>query len=111
LRQGRLKKAETGAYAGGAVPYGYRIINGVLSIHEPEAEVIRAIFRARRKPKLGKQLSFAKIAEMFNGQGVQAPKGEKWAACTIHFMYKSPMYRGMYSYGGVQKLNDALKIV
>lgn len=111
LRQGRLKKAETGAYAGGAVPYGYRIVNGALSIHEPEAVVVRAIFRARRKPKQGKRLSYAKIAKMFNGQGVQAPRGASWAACSVHSLYKNPVYRGVYAYGGIEKQNRALKIV
>lgn len=111
LRQGRLKKAETGAYAGGAVPYGYRILNGVLSVHEPEADVVRAIFRARRKPKQGKRLSYAKIAKMFNNQGVQAPKGVMWAACSVHAMHKNPVYRGSYTYGGIEKQNCTLKIV
>ena len=111
LRQGRLKKAETGAYAGGAIPYGYRIINGVLSVYEAEAEIIRSIVRARRKPKQGKRLSYAKIADRFNTQGIQSPKGAKWLPCTVHYICNSPTYRGMYSYGGVEKNNQALKIV
>lgn len=111
LRQGRLKKAETGAYAGGAVPYGYRIINSLLSVHEPEAEIIRAIVRARRKPKQGKRLSYAKIADKFNTQGIQPPKGAKWLACTVHYICNSPTYRGVYSYGGVEKANQELRIV
>ncbi len=112
LRQGRIKKAETGKYAGGALPYGYRLVNGSMSIHEEEAEVVRSIFRARRKPKCGKKLSYAKIADKFNDEGIQPPKGGKWLPCTVHYICnKSPMYRGVYSYGGVEKRNDALKIV
>ncbi len=111
LRQGRLKKAETGAYAGGGAPYGYRIVNGVLRIHEAEAEVVRAIFRARRKPKLGRKLSFRNIADKFSADGIQAPKGTRWSACTVHFMYNNPVYRGLYSYGGVEKVVESLKIL
>lgn len=111
LQQGRMKKAESGKYSGGALPYGYRLVNGSISVYEPEAEVVRSIFRVRRKPKCGKKLSYAKIAERFNAEGIQPPKGERWARCTVHFMFNNAMYRGMYSYGGVEKRDDALKIV
>ncbi len=111
LQQGRVKKAETGKYSGGATPYGYRLVNGELAVHGEEAEVVRSIFRSRRKPKHGKRLSYAKIARMLNEQGIQAPKGAHWAACSLHVMCNNSIYRGVYSYGGVETMNNALKIV
>ncbi|MCA9370595.1 MAG: recombinase family protein [Candidatus Peregrinibacteria bacterium] len=111
LQQGRVKKAETGKYSGGGAPYGYRLVNGELRVQENEAEIVRCIFRSRRKPKQGKRLSYAKIANMLNEQDIEAPKGRLWLPCTVHYIHNSNVYRGVYSYGGVEKRNEALKIV
>lgn len=111
LKHGRLKKAETGEYSGGNIPYGYRYIDGKITINKKEAEVVKKIIGMRRKRKSYKKLSYSKIAEQLNQKSILPPKEKKWLACTIHYICKNPLYRGIYKYGGVIGNNKKFKII
>ncbi len=42
--EGRIQKAREGKWNGGFAPYGYKLVNGELTINEEEAVAIRTIF-------------------------------------------------------------------
>lgn len=78
MSAGRLKKAETGRYAGRNIAYGCRVVNGEYVQMKEEAEIVKRIFRLRRKPRYGRVISYQKVAEQLNSQGVKAPGGKQW---------------------------------
>jgi len=111
VRRGNAGVARDGRYPGGK-PYGYRIVpgvrKGVLEIYEPEAEIVRRIFReyaARRSPRA--------IAGELNRDGIPAPRGKRWNASTIngnaqrHYgLLLNPRYDGRELYNRTQHIRD-----
>ena len=91
---GRMQKAARGGYAGGKVPYGYKVENGHLVINEGEAEVVREIFRYR-----GEGMAFRAIADKLN-ERYKTRSGGQFAFGTIrHIIDNEKTYRGWYRYG------------
>lgn len=116
----RKRVAESGAFAGGRVPYGYRRTSsddnnassedsqsrdtaedngapngsgGVLVIVPEEAEIIRAIFAARRDGD-----SLRSIASMLNERDISAPNGGRWYASTVRYVLSNETYFGYRTY-------------
>lgn len=111
MSAGRMVKASQGKYAGGAVPFGFRITNGQ---HEPiveKVEVVRRIFNLRRKQRMGKQLSLRKIADLLNSERVPSPKGLCWNAQSINRILKNEIYRGTLKYTSSRIFKPQLKIL
>jgi len=80
VRRGASGKIRAGQRAGG-VAYGYRPVlgkPGESTIHEPEAEIVRRIFRAYAEGKTRRE-----IAGELNADGVPAPRGGVWRASTL----------------------------
>jgi len=100
LSAGRLLKAGQGGYAGGGVPFGYKAdrLNHRLAPDEAEAKTVRRIWYLRRY----KKLSYGKIADTLNDDGIATQKGKKWAAYTIWYVLNNPVYRGFVRYRGVR---------
>lgn len=97
-RRGLAGVISAGRHAGGRA-YGYRTVlgqNGVLEIYEPEAEIVRRIYReylAGDAPRV--------IAGRLNDDGIPAPRAAKWVASTIngnkargHGILQNPLYAG-----------------
>jgi DNA invertase Pin-like site-specific DNA recombinase/transposase len=63
------------------VPYGYvkGVERGELTIQEPQADVVRRIFRL-----LHAGVSPFNVARLLNSEGVPAPHGLYWYSCTIY---------------------------
>ncbi len=112
MSAGRLKKVELGkGYAGGNVAYGFRVENGKYTKVPSEIEVVRQIFKHRRKPKYGKPLSYQKIADQLNNEGVDPPNGKRWYAMTVRLIYKNRFYRGWQGYSSIKYYNSVLRII
>ena len=47
-KSGRVAKAAKGGYSGGRPPFGYRPVNGVLTIVPEEAEAVKKIFEMKK---------------------------------------------------------------
>jgi len=45
VRMGIVRRMESGEYLNGNAPYGFRIVDKGLAVYEPEAQVVREIFR------------------------------------------------------------------
>jgi len=111
MSAGRLKKVESGGgYAGGNVCYGFEVESGQYRQINEEVEVIRTIARLRRKPKLGKRLSFQRIAEQLNAKSIPSPMGCKWHPMTVRYIATNEFYRGIQKYSSVKFVNEELKV-
>lgn len=98
LHSGRKKKLESGEYAGGRPAYGYRAKNGSLVINTKEAEIVQKI----RSLRMGR-LSYQKIAERLNLEGIKPKSGKKFYPSTIRYILKNSTYRGVIRYGTATK--------
>jgi site-specific DNA recombinase len=102
--RGRLEAAEAGRWNGGPIPYGYRmqyheVLVGKrrkrkpdkLVICEPEAEIVRWLFRTYVDTDIG----LRGLAAELNRRGVPPPKrAPRWGTGTIRRMLYNPVYLG-----------------
>ena len=103
---------------GGSLPYGYgganrietdgTIERGLRAEYEPEAVVVRRIFRL-----YAEGMSARAIANLLNEEGVPPPRGERWSGNAINGTRKSgsgilnnELYRGRIVYGRRRYVRD-----
>lgn len=92
---GRKVKAARGGYSGGRPPYGYRSVDGVLTIVPDEAEVVRYVISAKDSGE-----TFQHICDTLNAEGKTNRSGTRFSASTLQVIIENkPMYQGMYRYG------------
>ena len=93
--KGRSIKASCGGYSGGRRPYGYKVVDGVLTIDEPEAEIVRLIFYEHEKGT-----SMLAITDLLEKQGFKTRAGKRFQVSTIKSILSNrQLYEGMYKYG------------
>lgn len=93
---GRLLKAKNGGYAGGRVPYGYSISDGMYVINRDEEMIVKKIFQL-----YDSGMSLRNIAVKMNELGYKTRKGKAFLHSTIDSVVKNrKMYEGMYRYAG-----------
>lgn len=71
-------------------PYGYRLEDKVLTIYEPEAEVVRKVYDYF----VNKGQGFYSIAKQLNEQGIPSRKNKEWSIRSIKLMLNNPVYKG-----------------
>lgn len=92
---GRAVKASKGGYSGGRPPYGYKSQNGVLTVIDDEADVVREVFAMKNGGATYKQ-----IVEKLNEEGRRSRSGSAWAISTLQVILgNEKLYRGFYRYG------------
>ena len=97
-RRGLAGVIRDGRHAGGRA-YGYRTVKGepgVLEIFEPEAAIVRRIYREYLAGEVPRA-----IAGRLNAEGVPPPRGTNWVASTIngnkargYGLLQNPLYVG-----------------
>lgn len=93
--KGRSLKASCGGYSGGRRPYGYKVVDGVLTIDEDEVQIVRFVFE-----ETAKGTPMLTIADKMNDKGWQTRKGTKFQASSVRsILSNKPLYEGMYKYG------------
>lgn len=93
--KGRSIKAACGGYSGGRRPYGYKVVDGVLTIDEPEAEIVRFIFQKNEEGT-----SMLGITDLLEKVGYVTRSGKRFQVSTIKSILSNrPLYEGMYKYG------------
>lgn len=108
--RGMLGQLERG-YQIAQAPYGYRaspavteagkVLGTTWSIYEPEAQVVRQIFKARLEGR-----SCPAIAATLQQEGVLPPGSSRkggqvwWRASTIHRLMSNTIYRGEFLWNG-----------
>jgi DNA invertase Pin-like site-specific DNA recombinase len=89
-RRGNRMHMRNGDYVSSSVPYGYRLIDKLPQICEPEAEIVRRIFREYLSGSNGYE-----IARGLTEDGVaRKDGGVKWRAKTIYSMLRNERYIG-----------------
>ena len=95
LSNGRGNKARKGMYAGGQIPFGYKLVDGKFQQIE-EINVVKEIFALKEQGNKVK-----KIVEELTKMGIKPPKGgETWHDNTVRRILKNPVYGGQYHYSG-----------
>jgi len=88
---GMEKKAKSGKFVGGYVPYGYQLDpEKGLVVHEEEALIVRKMFKMYA---LGKEGTSA-ICKQLNGAGHRNRNGRKWGRRVVLYMLRNPVYIG-----------------
>lgn len=73
------QKRERGEKTGGHVPYGWEVINGKLKGNAAEQEIL---YRMRTMQRDG--MSYQKIADALNSQGLPSKTGKLWNSGTVY---------------------------
>ena len=92
-RAGMLKKAQSGSWPGGAVPFGYK--NGQeygLQVSEDEAAIVRRIFELYVEGKEGSSA----ICDILNAAGYRKRNGKKFDRKAVLFILRNPFYLGQF---------------
>jgi len=76
-------------------PFGYRYENGVLSLNQQEAYIVREIFERYLS---GQPLTA--IAQILNSQGIRTRNGSSWSAWSISYILRNPIYAGFTRWSG-----------
>jgi site-specific DNA recombinase len=99
----KARAAKGKAPGGGYEPTGLRRgEDGHYIVHEPEAKIIRRIYREIREG-----YSQHRITHRLNANGLRTPNGKAWAQGTIGRILRNPVYRGAIGYKGEVVAEDA----
>lgn len=94
--KGRSLKAKCGGYAGGNKPYGYKAVDGVLTIDPEEKPIVETIFIEYDF----NHSTFADICEVLAEKGYHTRKGKRFQPSTVRGIIENrPFYEGKYKYG------------
>ncbi|MBQ9045550.1 MAG: recombinase family protein [Oscillospiraceae bacterium] len=90
LRNSIVKRMERGEYVDSNAPYGYRLVQKKLCVYEPEAKVIREIFRLYLNGR-----SVREISRALTEQGVPTKSGnQEWNPRVIAYILSNEKYIG-----------------
>ena len=92
LRWSIHKRMERGEYIAPHVPYGYRLIDKEVVVYEPEAEVVRRIFRLYLQG-----MGIQQIADLLESEGLvrSMRSGKKcWSKGTVSYILRNERYMG-----------------
>ena len=94
---GKRGAAKQGRMPSGSVPYGYRIgDDDGPEIYEPEAEVVRRIFRQYVEERLGGN----EITRRLNNENAPTSKpGSRWHQAFVTGLISKEVYKGVWRYG------------
>lgn len=84
------RRMKSGNFITCKAPFGYRLVEGRLEVHEQEAEIVRSVFNSYLNGK-----SKDEIAREISAMGYPTRDGkEKWQYTTIDYMLKNERYMG-----------------
>lgn len=94
LKAGRAEKARQGRYAGGGLSTGICVLNRELFINEAEMEIVKLIFRLKRRG-----MTPYRIAKILNEKGIQGKKSGLWYPTGVKRILKNRLYKGFIKHG------------
>ena len=86
---------QKGMWMGGNVPFGYRVENRKLVVHEPDATTVRSIFE--RFVRIG---SATVLARELRDEGVAAPSGKPFDKGALYHLLNNRTYLGLAVHKG-----------
>ena len=85
-----VKRMELGEYVDSNAPYGFRLIDKELTVYEPEAEIVRWIYKAYLSG-----WSTSEIARDMSQRGIPTKMGKsKWTSSRVAFILTNERYKG-----------------
>lgn len=98
MMRGKRGNAKYGKLEGGGLPYGYCYEDGKLIIYEPEAAIVREIYR-----RYVSGISVPKILRWLNGEAIPTKKRSKkgWQQSTVYEILRHPRYKGTRYFDGI----------
>ncbi len=112
-RRGKLHRAREGALVGGHAPYGYSWVKrsdqgrARLEIYEPQAAVVREMYRWLVEEKL----STRAIARRLTEAGVPTSRGAvQWQPTAVFRIVTNPAYKGQYRYRHSQEEDISIPV-
>lgn len=91
----KLELAQSGAFSGGPVPYGWEMIDGTPVIVEADAKEIRQAITATIAGA-----SIGSIVRDLNDRGVLTRRGQQWTSTAVRNMLLRPTTAGLSAYRG-----------
>jgi site-specific DNA recombinase len=107
-RRGKLFRARAGEAVHRHAPYGYIRVPrqgdrpAHLTIHQPQAAIIRRIFADYTTGGL----SLKKIADTLTAEGIPSPGGSRWLSSTLSRLLQQPAYVGRSVVNTHQMIHD-----
>jgi site-specific DNA recombinase len=101
LREAKRKKAAAGGFAEGAIPYGYRTIDGALEPIPEHAVIVKRMFEEARDGDTP-----GRIARGLNREGIPSPRGSDWTPKVVRGILRNPVYAGELH--GVKRAQPAI---
>jgi site-specific DNA recombinase len=109
-RRGKLHRARAGEVFFWKVPYGFRRVGpqpgrpAHIEIYQPEAEIVRAIFRAYVEDAR----SIRQVAHDLYDRGIPSPTGKPiWGTSTLQRLLRNEAYIGRVYYNRRETINGA----
>lgn len=91
----KLQLAQTGAFSGGPVPFGWKLEDGIPVIVEADAAEIRqAVAAAITGASIGS------IVRDLNDRGIVTRRGQKWTSTAVRNLLLRPTNAGLSAYHG-----------
>lgn len=96
VKRGLRQRVLDGHFVGGSPPFGYSLQDGVLTLDEGKAEVMRWAFRAYADGRTKQE-----IAEAFNARGYRNARGQPFTCKSFVRTFANPAYIGKYRAAGM----------
>ena len=97
VKGGQTQARKNGTFCGGHIPYGYKIENKKVIVHEERADIIRYIFQ-----EYAKGISKKKILENLTAKGIKNALGKPFALSNLRSIMSNKKYTGRYEFEGVE---------
>lgn len=89
--------ARKGHISGAQIPYGYKSVNKILTLHPKQAEVVKEIFDLYISNN-----GCAKICTILNHRGTKSQNGKRWHDAVITRILHNSTYKGIRRYKGLE---------
>lgn len=107
VKSGLRSAVIRGRWTGGKyLPYGYKSVNGILTIDKKEAAITRKIFR-----KFNSGWGAVRIANWLNDKRIPTKLGKEWGHTKIRKIMMHPIYSGIRTFDNVEYPAPQLKII
>jgi site-specific DNA recombinase len=84
-------------------PYGYRLQNKELVVHESEAAIVKDIFDLY----IEKGFGYYKIAKYLNEEGIPSRENKEWSLRSVKLILTNPVYKGTLVWNRTDKSKEA----
>ncbi|NQF15974.1 recombinase family protein [Brevibacillus sp. HB1.3] len=99
-RNGRIATARKNQYAGGGIPYGYRLWNGNIELDNQQASTVKYIFQ-----EYVEGTNPYRIAKLLNNAGIHTKTGKAWTVVQVQNILNNETYTGFNMYNGQKEQN------